>query len=231
MAKYGTRPPLSVEEERDELLAERTELRSEMEVLNTEISALQARLAAVLAAAANLHGALIELVEVKTHSDTVGKDEEYKRRQPLAWARARAVTAPGTGLLGLTLDEHQKILSAVTTQAEAIAIGHGLGREVERLRGLLNTPEIQDFSKAVVLEALHQRERWGSGKTDADWFWLLGFLAGKALHNPGDDPKKKLHRIITIAAAAANWHAAVQGQTNMRPGILPPPGVEKEPES
>lgn len=49
----------------------------------------------------------------------------------------------------------------------------------------INTPEVADFIKAVEREALHQRERWGvdhdSGKTDADWFWLIGYLAGKAL--------------------------------------------------
>jgi hypothetical protein len=111
-----------------------------------------------------------------------------------------------------------------------------------------------------------------AGKTDADWYWLIGYLAGKALHNPpeqvpdwnwcdlcGHRPsaiggycsecdvlthavetssvaevpalieqrkasaktavEKQLHRIITVAAAAANWHAAKLGKTNMRPGI------------
>lgn len=99
--------------------------------------------------------------------------------------------------------------------------------ENNRLEALLNTPEVHDFVKAVVLEAAHQRERWGvnhdAGKTDADWFWLIGFLAGKALYTPvakdlilgvkpedGDLVAKRLHRIITIAAAAANWHAQVK---------------------
>ena len=104
--------------------------------------------------------------------------------------------------------------------------------EAARLRALLNTPEVLDFAKAVQLEAAHQRERWGSdhdaGKADADWFWLLGYLAGKALHNPGEvgDGEKRLHRIVTIAAAPANWHAAVLGRTNMRPGIEPPAGEQ-----
>lgn len=84
--------------------------------------------------------------------------------------------------------------------------------EVTRLSRLLNTPEINDFAKAVALEAAHQRERWGSShdaeKTDGDWFWLIGYLAGKVIR-PGTEKDKKLHRIITIAAAACNWHAAV----------------------
>lgn len=93
---------------------------------------------------------------------------------------------------------------------------------------LLNTPEIVDFAKAVQLEAAHQRSRWGSdhdaGKADADWFWLLGYLGGKALR-ADDGIEKQLHRIITVAAAACNWHAAKLGQTNMRPGIEKPQGL------
>lgn len=90
----------------------------------------------------------------------------------------------------------------------------------------LNTPELHDFSAAVTLEAAHQRERWGSehdaGKEPADWFWLLGYLSGKALraHMSGD-LEKALHHTISSAAALANWHAAIEGKTNMRPGIKP----------
>lgn len=76
----------------------------------------------------------------------------------------------------------------------------------EQALAKLNTPEILDFAKAVNLEAAHQRERWGiehdTEKTDADWFWLVGYLCGKALHLP----EKRLHHLITAAAALANWH-------------------------
>lgn len=95
---------------------------------------------------------------------------------------------------------------------------------------LLNTPEVIHFVRAVQLEAGRQRARWAiehdAGKTDADWFWLIGFLAGKALHNPDGDAEKQLHRIVTVAAAAANWHAAKLGLTNMRPGIATPAEAE-----
>jgi hypothetical protein len=102
--------------------------------------------------------------------------------------------------------------------------------EVDRLRArvreleeLINTPHTAEFLEAVKLEAVHQRERWGSehdyGKTDADWFWLVGYLTGKAIHKP----EKQLHHIITTAAALLNWHAAKTGaDTRMRPGITPP---------
>lgn len=90
----------------------------------------------------------------------------------------------------------------------------------------INTPEIHDFIVAIQREALHQRERWASdhdaGKTDADWFWLIGHLAGKALHKAD----KKLHHIITTAAACLNWHAhALGAHQQMRPGI----GPDKQP--
>lgn len=90
--------------------------------------------------------------------------------------------------------------------------------DAEKYRAI-NTPEIQDFIKAIELEALHQRHRWGAegdaGKTDADWFWLIGYLAGKTINNP----EKALHHIITTAAACLNWHGAKIGNyTYMRPG-------------
>lgn len=93
--------------------------------------------------------------------------------------------------------------------------------ERARLNGLINTPEIIDFVKAVQIEAVHQRERWGSahddGKQAPDWFWLLGYLAGKALASwkAGDD-EKMLHHIITTAATCANWHAQLLEQKRRR---------------
>jgi hypothetical protein len=95
--------------------------------------------------------------------------------------------------------------------------------EVARLTALINTPHTAEFLESVKLEAVHQRERWAAdhdaGKTDADWFWLVGYLAGKALHKP----EKQVHHIITTAAALLNWHAAKMGvDTRMRPGITPP---------
>lgn len=112
--------------------------------------------------------------------------------------------------------------------------------ELKRLRELINSPHIAEFLDAVKIEAVHQRERWGvehdSGKSDADWFWLIGYLAGKALHlahappdavNTSVQPPqpivtKQLHHIITTAAACLNWHANKIGvSTVMRPGIAP----------
>lgn len=84
-----------------------------------------------------------------------------------------------------------------------------LADERDAALALLNTPELRDFASAVVREAAHQRSRWPAGhdanKAPADWFWLIGWLAGKAVHATTDE--KRLHHIITAAAACANWHA------------------------
>lgn len=98
--------------------------------------------------------------------------------------------------------------------------------ENERLRALLNSPQTANFLEAVRTEAAHQIERWGTdhdaGKGDGDWFWLLGYLAGKAIR-PDATPEKKLHHIITTAAACLNWHRHATGEnTEMRPGIATP---------
>ena len=107
----------------------------------------------------------------------------------------------------------------------------GSEREIIR-REIINAPETADFMAGVPIEAAHQRERWGSshdaGKTPFDWFWLVGYLAQKAASAAvAGDVEKAKHHTISTAAALANWHAALMGQTDMRPGIGPMNGGEK----
>lgn len=94
----------------------------------------------------------------------------------------------------------------------------------EQIRAqIINTPETADFMAGVPIEAAHQRERWGAahdaGKAPEDWFWLLGYLGGKALAaaKAGDLEKAK-HHTISTAAALANWHAALVGLTCLTSG-------------
>jgi hypothetical protein len=99
-----------------------------------------------------------------------------------------------------------------------------LRAEISRLNAIINMPQSDEFLRAVSTEAEHQRQRWSSshdaGKTPADWFWLVGYLAGKALHAHAEgNTEKAEHHIITTAAACANWHRAMFGKTDMRPGI------------
>lgn len=115
-----------------------------------------------------------------------------------------------------------KAHAALTAQPAAPAVAE-LQAEIDRLNAIINTPHADEFVKAVSIEAEHQRQRWGAegdaGKTPADWFWLVGYLAGKALHaHAAGNTEKAEHHIITTAAACANWHRAVFGKTNMWPG-------------
>lgn len=147
------------------------------------------------------------------------------RRHPLG------ATADGPGI-GITLGAIEHILTLENAEALMHSLAGVLGApppaeaEARRLRALLDTPELHNFRDGVTREAAHQRERWGSardaGKAPEDWFWLVGYLAGKALHaaKAGDADKAK-HHTISTAAALANWHAAIAGADAMRPGIGP----------
>ena len=101
--------------------------------------------------------------------------------------------------------------------------------ELARLRALINTPQTKDWFASVDVEAAHQIERWSAsadaGKSPPDWFWLLGFLAGKAVAAFIQGNRDKgLHHIISSSAALLNWHRHVTGENQrMRPGIAPSP--------
>jgi hypothetical protein len=88
-------------------------------------------------------------------------------------------------------------------------------RELDQL---INTPEIDDFLAGVRLEAAHQVERWGAAhdreKSAENWYWLVGYLAGKALRAAiTSNRDKALHHCISSAAALLNWHKAIQRDT------------------
>jgi hypothetical protein len=77
-----------------------------------------------------------------------------------------------------------------------------------------DTPHNSDFMTGVAIEVAFQRERWREAhdrsKSAENWFWLVGYLAGKALFSMiGGDREKALHHTISAAAALAQWHAAI----------------------
>lgn len=82
----------------------------------------------------------------------------------------------------------------------------------------INLPYTQDFLMSVSIEIEHQIARWGEAhdrsKSAENWFWLIGYLAGKALRCAvtGDKPGA-LHHTISAAAALAQWHAAIVADT------------------
>jgi hypothetical protein len=87
--------------------------------------------------------------------------------------------------------------------------------EVRRLKAILDHPDPRHFVEASVIEAKFQMQLWGTtegfptafdGQEDHHFVYLIGYLTGKVAATPDSDREKKLHRITTIAAAAANWH-------------------------
>lgn len=96
-----------------------------------------------------------------------------------------------------------------------------------------DVPITEDFIPGVLAEMEHQVRRWGTahdrGKEPADWFWLVGYLAGKALsaHVAGD-AYKALHHTISTAAALGQWHAAINGaHYGVMPGRDHPSDIEQ----
>lgn len=157
----------------------------------------------------------------------------YRPAGPGADAEQRFVRERGEFLIKFTPSPDDEQPPAHTAEVDLIGELGRVRAERDALAQRLNTPELIDFAAGTISEAAHQRERWGSahdaGKTPADWFWLVGYLAGKALHGhtAGDRPKA-LHHTISTAAALANWHGAILGTHDMRPGLAAdalPPGA------
>ena len=92
-----------------------------------------------------------------------------------------------------------------------------LREEVARLTKILNTPLFEDFVAAVKMEAAHQESNQAKLRDDLkepeDWYWILGYLSGKALraHLAGDR-EKSLHHTISSAALLLHWHKAILEQ-------------------
>lgn len=189
------------------------EWKTEVEKLRAKLAALEAQPVPSVAEAAK---EIIETLPLSAFVDSKAIESILTRLQSGKVARVKAENEA----IRKAADEVSEKAMAIKLDYEELRSQLEASRaECERLDQFINSPGLIDFQKAVILEAAHQRERWGSdhdaGKTPADWFWLVGYVAGKALSKPD----KRLHHIITTAAVCANWHAAELGLTDMRPGI------------
>lgn len=78
-------------------------------------------------------------------------------------------------------------------------------------------PITEDFIAGVLDEADFQVKKWGTedreSKSHIDYFWLVGYLAGKALASAiaGDITKAK-HHCISTAAVLFHWHGKLSGE-------------------
>lgn len=108
------------------------------------------------------------------------------------------------------------------TQAEHDAFTAAVA-ERDRLHALINNPQTAEFLGAVQAEAAFQRQKWGEPhdrqKSAENWFWLVGYLSGKALRAAiTGDKFKARHHTISSAAALANWFEAI-GQDESGAGV------------
>lgn len=130
-----------------------------------------------------------------------------------------------------TIQERARLwLDSAPKQDATFTLVSDLEAEIAKLKACINSPITDDWLDGVRFEAAHQQLRWQSdhdaGKTHPDWFWLVGYLAGKALFAAmqGDAMKAK-HHTISTGAALLNWWRHITGDaTGMRPGIEPPKG-------
>ncbi len=79
----------------------------------------------------------------------------------------------------------------------------------------INTPEIDDFIKAVKVEAAHQTEKWGAEeeakKYHFDYALVLDKLKGKQAIAIWDrNAEKYKHHLITMAAVCHNVHRQIE---------------------
>lgn len=145
-------------------------------------------------------------------------------------AKGNDLLVGGGGYAGYIDSKHDARFIAAANPAAVLDLIARLERaeaETARLDAIVNTPQFDDFIRAVSTEAEHQRQRLGSdhdaGKAPSDWFWLIGYLGGKALHaHAAGNIDKAEHHVITAAAVCCNWHRAMFGKTDMRPGIADP---------
>lgn len=92
--------------------------------------------------------------------------------------------------------------------------------ELRRLNAIIHSPESNEFLKGASIEAEYQRQLHGVDETDSrydwqQWFWVTGYLLGKALaacrSGEGNGEKAK-HHLVTSAALLNNWHNVLTGE-------------------
>ncbi|MEO1187789.1 MAG: hypothetical protein AAFW60_01855 [Pseudomonadota bacterium] len=197
-------------------------------MLNAELSVYKHGYERINAAASEVIGVLKTKCERLEQQAVQWKMEDAGHKSSL-FECYRAVT----GGTGEPADWHgaRPVVECIESLRAQVA---ALKADNAELRDQLNTPEVEDFTKAVVSEAQHQRHRWGAdhdrGKSPLDWFWLIGYLAQKAAtaHTDANLHKAK-HHTISTAAALANWHAAIAGDdTSMVPGAPLPIEAEAD---
>lgn len=87
-----------------------------------------------------------------------------------------------------------------------------------------DAPVTSDFLADVDVEARFQQEKWGAthdaDMDDAFWFWTLGHVVGKAIHDPDQTVEKQRHRLRAGAALLLNWDRHIAARHGLPTGPL-----------
>lgn len=87
-----------------------------------------------------------------------------------------------------------------------------------------DAPVTTDFLADVDEEAAYQREHWGTthdaDKDDSFWFWTLGHIVGKAIHDTDQTVEKQRHRLRAGAALLLNWDRHIAARHGLSHGEL-----------
>jgi hypothetical protein len=91
--------------------------------------------------------------------------------------------------------------------------------KLQRVQRATLDPRPGDFLEGAIREARYQAvERDDTWKSDADWFWLVGYLLAKVIHR--EEPlERRQHHITAAEAALAHWHQQLAGPDT--PGLTP----------
>jgi hypothetical protein len=152
----------------------------------------------------------VDEVEVVPRAQLAEAQERAERAEGVI---ARASAGKRSLIVQLYGDDIERLTDECDTAQERARVAEA---DAARMRSIIDRPDPHDFMVASEVEARFQIDKWGTGDgfptafngtADHDFVYLIAYLVGKVAATPDGDHAKKLHRITTIAAAAANWHA------------------------
>lgn len=118
--------------------------------------------------------------------------------------------------LSLALSEADDVAAAaLAALAQRVDQVTTVQQERDALLEQINSPVTEEFILGTRNEIVHQVHRYGTvhdrAKEPQEWYFLLGYLAGKILRAQIDgDREKALHHTISSAAMLGNWHTHIK---------------------
>lgn len=123
----------------------------------------------------------------------------------------------GTKSLGQVAFEanHDKDVSFESLRPELKAGWENAAQAVKKT--VIETAVNAPFLAGLNVEEQYQQLIWGTPhdreKTPHAWYWLLAYLAGKAVTaQQTGDFEKAMHHTISSAAMLSQWHQAIEAQ-------------------